>query len=178
MICTVERVDDMVDNSADVRRSWSVTETPVTDPVSADLLRRYFTDVACSFYGRPATEAEIDTAMAEDPSDDLVPPGGLFLVGRLGGEPAGCVGLRFGPPGFAELTRMFVAPSARRGGGGGTLLAAAELAARTRGAHTVRLDTRLDLVEARALYEKHGYREIPAYSEGPYAQIWYGIELT
>jgi hypothetical protein len=41
----------------------------------------------------------------------------------------------------------------------------------------MRLDTRLDLVEARALYVKHGFREIPAYCSGPYSQIWYGIRL-
>lgn len=39
------------------------------------------------------------------------------------------------------------------------------------------LDTRLDLIEARKLYIRHGYAEIPAYSAGPYAQIWYGKDL-
>jgi hypothetical protein len=40
------------------------------------------------------------------------------------------------------------------------------------------LDTRLDLVEARSLYVRHGYAEIPAYNQGPYAEIWYGKDLT
>jgi GNAT superfamily N-acetyltransferase len=173
MIWTVEHEH----SAADVRRSWTVAETPVTDPVVTDLLRRYFLDIASSFYGRPATAAEADAAMVAEPSDDLVRPGGVLLVGRCGGEPGGCVGLRFGPPGFAELTRMFVLPDLRRRGGASVLLAAAEGAARAWGAHTVRLDTRLDLTEARALYSRHGYREIPAYSEGPYAQVWYGKTL-
>lgn len=155
---------------------WAVTETPVA--AAADLLRRYFTDVAASFYGRPATDAEVTAAMAEDPSDDIVPPDALFLVGRYDGVRAGCVGLRFGPAGFAELTRMFVVPEARGRGGGPVLLAAAEEYARQRDVRTIRLDTRLDLLAARRLYSAHGYREIPAYSHGPYAQCWYAKELS
>lgn len=154
---------------------WSVTRTPVHDPVAADLLRRYFFDVASSYYGRVATGDEVNSALAQDPSDDLVPPGGLFLVGRYHGVASGCVGLRFGPPGFAELTRMFVTPEVRGTGGGGTLLAAAE--AQAGDAHTIRLDTRLDLTEARRLYERHGYRPVPAFSDGPYAQCWYAKQL-
>ena len=39
------------------------------------------------------------------------------------------------------------------------------------------LDTRLDLVDARALYNRHGYTEIPAYSDRWYAEIWYGKDV-
>jgi GNAT superfamily N-acetyltransferase len=157
--------------------SWSVAPTPVTDPVAVDLLRRYFADVATSFYGRPATDDEVTAALAEDPSDDLVPPDGMFFVASYRGTTAGCVGLLFGPAGFAKLTRMFVTPAARGHGGAAMLLAEAERHARLAGAHTMRLDTRLDLTAARTLYEKHGYRPIPAYSTGPFAQCWYGKDL-
>jgi hypothetical protein len=44
-------------------------------------------------------------------------------------------------------------------------------------ARVMRLDTRRDLVEARALYAAHGYAEIPAYSSGPYADHWYEKHL-
>jgi GNAT superfamily N-acetyltransferase len=155
---------------------WSVTRTSVHDPVSVDLLWHYFFDVASSYHGRTATDAELKQALAEDPSDDLVPPTGLFLVGRYHGVPSGCVGLRFGPPGFAELTRMFVAPEVRGTGGGTTLLAVAE--AHAGDAHTIRLDTRLDLTSARRLYESHGYVPVPAYSHGSYAQCWYAKRLA
>ncbi|MEK8105288.1 GNAT family N-acetyltransferase [Micromonospora sp. M12] len=47
------------------------------------------------------------------------------------------------------------------------MLAALEQRARAAGADRIRLDTRDDLVEARALYARHGYVEIPAYSRGP-----------
>jgi GNAT superfamily N-acetyltransferase len=138
------------------------------------LLREYFTDVASRYYGRPATEAEVDAALAEDPSDDLA----CFLVGRFEGMPSGCVGLRLIAPGIAELTRMFVHARARRTGGGHALLAAAEDAALDLRAHTMRLDTRDDLVEARRLYAAHGYAEIAPYSDGRYADHWYEKRLT
>ncbi|HEX5116478.1 MAG TPA: GNAT family N-acetyltransferase [Pseudonocardiaceae bacterium] len=154
--------------------TWTVTESPVGDPTAVDLLRRYFDDVASSWYGRPATDAEVAAALAEDPSDHLA----VFLVGQLAGKPVGCAGLSFGTPGFAELARVFVAPEARGTGGGPALLAAAERHARDHGAHTIRLDTRLDLTAARRLYTTHGYREIPAFTTGPYAQCWYAKELT
>jgi GNAT superfamily N-acetyltransferase len=147
---------------------------PAGNPVATGLLRRYFADVASSYYGRPATDAEVARALAEDPSDDLP----VFLVGTLGGVPSGCVGLRFDVPGFALLTRMFVVPDARGSGGGPVLLAAAEAVALRRGAHTVRLDTRLDLTAARRLYETHGYRPVPAFSHGPYCEVWYAKDLA
>lgn len=145
---------------------WVVAPEPID---ATPLLRDYFTDVASRYHGRPATGAEVDAALAEDPSDDLA----RFLVGRYAGVPSGCVGLRWLGPDVTELTRLFVHPNARRTGGGHVLLEAAEDAARDLGARAMRLDTRHDLVEARALYAAHGYAEIPAYSHGPYADHWY-----
>ena len=55
----------------------------VTSPAAEEarrVLRAYFDDVASRYYGRPATGDEIAAAISEDPSDDLVPPGGLLLV--------------------------------------------------------------------------------------------------
>ncbi|MEV5754127.1 GNAT family N-acetyltransferase [Actinoallomurus sp. NPDC052308] len=150
--------------------TWAIGPEPVE---TAGLLRTYFTDVASRYYGRPATEAEVDAAMAEDPSDDLA----CFLVGRYAGVPAGCVGLRLISPGVAELTRLYVIPAARRTGGGRALLAAAEEAALRLGARTMRLDTRRDLVEARALYAAQGYQEIEPYNNGPYADHWFEKHL-
>ncbi|WP_345358307.1 GNAT family N-acetyltransferase [Actinoallomurus liliacearum] len=150
--------------------TWAIGPEPVE---TAGLLRTYFTDVASRYYGRPATEAEVDAAMAEDPSDDLA----CFLVGRYAGVPSGCVGLRLISPGVAELTRLYVIPAGRRTGGGRALLAAAEDAALRLGARTMRLDTRRDLVEARALYAAQGYREIEPYNNGPYADHWFEKHL-
>ncbi|WP_428833194.1 hypothetical protein [Micromonospora coerulea] len=48
-----------------------------------------------------------------------------------------------------------------------------EETARAAGADRIRLDTRDDLIEARALYARHGYVEIPAYNAGRYAEHWF-----
>ena len=41
----------------------------------------------------------------------------------------------------------------------------------------VRLDTRADLVEARARYAAPGYEEVPAFDSGPYAGHWFAESL-
>ncbi|HEV7899165.1 MAG TPA: hypothetical protein VGP31_15120 [Planosporangium sp.] len=40
------------------------------------------------------------------------------------------------------------------------------------------LETRHDLVEARNLYAKHGYVEIPPYFDDPYAEHWFEKRLA
>ena len=81
---------------------------------------------------------------------------------------------------------MYVDPRARGTGGGAALLAALEQAGRDLGAVRVRLDTRSDLVEARALYARHeyaeiprhGYAEIPAYKSDPFAEHFFEKALV
>lgn len=152
---------------------WSVAPEPFGTPDATALRRAYYAEVAGRYWGRPATEAEIDQGLADGPADGLVPPTGEFVVGRHDGEAAACAGLRLIAPETAELTRVYVRPDLRGTGGGSALLAALETAARALGARRIRLDTRSDLVEARELYAKHGYREIPAYKSDPYAEHWF-----
>ncbi len=45
------------------------------------------------------------------------------------------------------------------------------------GAHVARLDTNRVLHEAIALYRSTGYREIPAFTEHPYAHHWFEKRL-
>lgn len=54
--------------------------------------------------------------MGDDPNHDLAPPAGLFLLARLAGDPAGCVGVCRLDPRTAEIKRMYmyVRPGARR----------------------------------------------------------------
>ncbi|MBQ0984980.1 GNAT family N-acetyltransferase [Streptomyces sp. F63] len=157
--------------------TWTASPEPVGSPVARRLLRAYYAEVAGRYHGRAMTEAEIDDGLAVHHSDDLTAPTGVFLVARLGGEPAGCGGLRLLRPGTAELTRLYVRPEVRGRGGGGALLAAVETAARELGAERIVLDTRHDLVEARALYAKHGYAEVPAHNADPYADHWFAKHL-
>jgi GNAT superfamily N-acetyltransferase len=153
-----------------------VVAVPVSGPVGTALLREYFTEMASRYYRRPATAAEIDSALAEDPSDDLAAPTGWFALAGSVARPLGCVGLRL-RPGYAELTRLFVRPEARGRGVGRLLIARAEQHAAAGGAPVIRLDTRDDLIEARALYAACGYTEIEPYSAGPYAEHWFEKRL-
>lgn len=143
------------------------------DDAARWVLRAYFGEVASRYYGRPATGDEVAAAMREEPSDDLALPRGLFLVAREEGAVLGCAGLRLLPGRIGEVTRLFVVPAARRRGLGVRLLDGLEDHARRHGVTTLRLDTRRDLTEARRLYARHGYREVPPFSHGPYADHWF-----
>jgi GNAT superfamily N-acetyltransferase len=133
----------------------------------------YFDELVARYQGRPARDEEIRESLLEFPSDDLTAPTGLFLLGRLGSEPVGCVGLRFVADHVGQVTRMFVIASQRRQGFGLRLLEEIERIAHTRGIARLELDTRDDLVEARRLYERHGFEEVPAFNKGKYAEHWF-----
>ncbi|MFG2623955.1 GNAT family N-acetyltransferase [Streptomyces sp. NPDC048473] len=157
--------------------TWTMAPEPVDSPDAALLRRNYYDEVASRYWGRPATAGEIDEGLTDDGADRLLPPTGEFVVGRFEGKPAACAGLMVVDADIAELTRVYVRPEYRGTGGGGLLLAAVESAARAFGIRTVRLDTRNDLVEARGLYAKYGYREVPAFHRRQYAEHWFAKEL-
>ncbi|MFJ4738659.1 GNAT family N-acetyltransferase [Streptomyces sp. NPDC088775] len=157
--------------------TWTTAPEPFDSPDASLLRRDYYDEVASRYWGRPATAEEIDEGLTDDGADRLVPPTGQFVVGRFDGEAAACAGLMVVDADTAELTRVFVRPGHRGTGGGGLLLAAVEEAARAFGIRTLRLDTRNDLVEARGLYAKHGYREVPAFHRRRYAEHWFAKEL-
>lgn len=152
--------------------TWTTHHTAPDTADATVLLHEYMAEMVRRWHGRPERPGEVTAALAELPSDDLTAPAGLLLLARRDGHLAGCAGLRW-RPGWAELTRVYVRPAHRGAGGGAALLAAVEASARGAGADRIRLDTRSDLVEARALYARHGYREIPAFNTGPYAQHWF-----
>ncbi|MGC4858789.1 GNAT family N-acetyltransferase [Micromonospora sp. DT41] len=156
--------------------TWLTSLCLPDHPDAVVLLREYMTEMVVRYYGRPDRPGEVDAALAELPSDDLTSPGGLLIVAHHGADLAGCAGLRW-QSGWAELTRVYVRPAHRGVGGGAALLSAVEQRARSAGVDRIRLDTRADLVEARALYARHGYVEIPGYSEGPYAEHWFEKRL-
>ncbi|MFE7513467.1 GNAT family N-acetyltransferase [Streptomyces sp. NPDC057540] len=159
------------------RMTWTFSPERVDTPDATSLRRDYYGDVAGSYWKRPATEAEIDEGLTDDGAGQLIPPTGRFLVARFEGKPAGCGGVLMLDGARAELTRVFLRPAFRGQGGADGLMRSLEDEARGLGARRMVLNTRLDLVEARGLYVRHGYGEIPAYCTGPYMQIWYGKEL-
>ncbi|MFC9338398.1 GNAT family N-acetyltransferase [Streptomyces sp. NPDC057020] len=156
---------------------WTFSPEHVSTPDAAALRRDYLDDVASRYWKRPATREELDEGLTGDGAELLTPPTGQFLVARYEGKPAGCGGVLLLDEDRAELTRVFLRHAFRGLGGAGALLARLEDEARGLGARRMVLNTRLDLVEARALYTRHGYDEIPAYCTGPYMDIWYGKDL-
>ena len=170
--------DGHVPHTAGVRDAdLVITVMPPASAAAGEVLRAYFAEVASRYYGRPATEEEIAAAMREEPSDDLSPPGGLLLVAVQDGAVLGCAGLRLLPGGIGEVTRVYVMPAARRRGLGSRLLDELETHARDHRVTRLRLDTRRDLVEARQLYARHGYRETTPFSRGPYSDHWFQKDL-
>ncbi|AJC58726.1 GNAT family N-acetyltransferase [Streptomyces sp. 769] len=162
---------------------WTITAESVDAPVARALFREYYTEVADRYFalyeGRRARPEEIDEGVAGHQGAVLMPPHGVLLVARHGGEPAGCAGVRLWDARTAELKQVFVRPGARGLGVASGLVGAAEAAAVRLGAERIRLDTRLDLTEALALYRRRGYVEIAPYHYGdPYAEIFFEKRLA
>lgn len=111
----------------------------------------------------------------EAPADNtgLAPPGGLFLLARVNGSPAGCIGIRRLSPDVGEIRRMFVRPAFRGQGIGRSLLDAVETEAHKLGHTRLRLDTMEELIEARGLYAAAGYVKIAPYTTNPYIRHWF-----
>lgn len=164
------------------RASWVVAPEPVGSADAVALFRDYYTEVSDRYYllheGRRTAPEELAKCLAAETGEQLEPPAGVLLVARTDGEAAGCAGVRLVDDRTAELSRVFVRPERRGLGGGSRLLAGAESTARAMGAERVVLDTRHDLVEARALYAHRGYAEVPAFNSSRYAERWYAKELT
>ncbi|OIJ63869.1 GNAT family N-acetyltransferase [Streptomyces mangrovisoli] len=157
--------------------TWHLAPEAFDTAAATGLRRDYYDEVASRYWKRPATTEEIDEGLAGDGVELLTPPTGQFVVGRFDGEAAACGGLLMLDSGRAELTRVFLRPAFRGKKGADLLLELLEREARLLGASRLVLNTRLDLVEARSLYVRHGYREIPAYCAGPYIEICYGKHL-
>lgn len=151
----------------------TVATVPPSDPEVEAILRAYFDELVSRYHDRPASTEEVAAALAAEPSDDLAPPTGVFLLARRGRKGVGCVGLRFRPNRVGQVTRMFVVPVERRQGIGLRLLAELEAVARQQEVTRLELDTRDDLVEARGLYARYGFEEVPAFNSGLYAEHWF-----
>lgn len=95
------------------------------------------------------------------------PPRGRLLLALAADDAAGCVALREIDGESCEMKRMFVWPHMQGRGAGRALGEAVVAAAREIGYRRMLLDTSVRQVEALALYERLGFREIPPYYEVP-----------
>jgi DNA-binding MarR family transcriptional regulator/GNAT superfamily N-acetyltransferase len=162
---------DMIGTALGVGRS-AVQEM---DPKSAEArycLGEYYGELARRF------EQGFEVARSRDPdASDMRRPRGAFLVAISDGLPIGCVGLKGTRGEFAEIKRLWVAPSARGLGLGRRLMDAAECAARQLGIAMLRLDTNSALPEAGQLYRTSGWREIARFNDDPYPDLFFEKRL-
>jgi GNAT superfamily N-acetyltransferase len=128
-------------------------------------------------YDREGAGVDIEAEIAAGPPADLVPPGGVFLLARVDGEPAGIGGVRHLDTEVAEVKSMFVSPAHRGIGLGRAILAELDRIAAEHRCRAVRLDTSDYLTDAVGLYRAAGYREVPAYNENPKASLWFERQL-
>lgn len=134
----------------------------------------------CEYYaelGRRFKQG-FDVSLSRDPdAKDMRQPRGSFIVAISDTLPIGCVGLKGTDHGYAEIKRLWVAPSARGLGLGKRLMDAAEDVARTLDIALLRLDTNSALPEAGQLYRTTGWREIPRFNDDPYPDLFFEKRL-
>ena len=135
-------------------------------------LREYYAELGRRF------KQGFDVSLSRDPdAKDMRRPRGSFIVAMSDTLPIGCVGLKGTEHGYAEIKRLWVAPSARGLGLGKRLMDAAEDVARTLGIALLRLDTNSALPEAGQLYRTTGWREIPRFNDDPYPDLFFEKRL-
>jgi DNA-binding MarR family transcriptional regulator/GNAT superfamily N-acetyltransferase len=149
-----------------------ITPRAPDHPQARYCVRSYFAELATRFDGGFDPDLSISADDAE-----LTPPAGLLLVATLHGEAVGCGAVKFHDGAPAEIKRMWVAPAVRGLGLGRRLLAELEASAAASGAGRARLETNASLDEAIGMYRAAGYREVPAFSDEPYAHHWFEKEL-
>jgi putative acetyltransferase len=111
-----------------------------------------------------AAERELSSRYPDE-AVGSVDPLARFVVAYAMGEPVGCGAITTVAPGVAEVKRMWVRPSHRRGGVARRILGALERRALAEGHDTVILETGVRQPEAIALYEAWGFARIPPYGE-------------
>jgi len=117
--------------------------------------------------------------VALDNPGAILAEGGAILMAERDGEPIGCCALIPHGPGTLELAKMTVQEQLRGAGLGGRLMDAAIDAARALGARRLYLESNAALGPAIALYERTGFRHLPADAQppSPYARANVFMEM-
>lgn len=163
---------DMV-ASALARDRITVEETDPRDPRARACMSAYYQELSTRF------ERGFDVSLSCDPdARDMQRPRGVFLLAISDGAPLGCAGLKGTDKGYAEVKRVWVAPSARGLGLSRRMMTALEQAAQEIGIDTLRLDSNSALHEAVSLYRRSGWTEIPRFNDDPYPDLFFEKRLS
>jgi ribosomal protein S18 acetylase RimI-like enzyme len=127
-------------------------------------------DIDLSFQG---FATELDTLPG-----DYASPRGQLLLARDGDAVAGCVAMRPLTRETCEMKRLYVTPGFRATGVGRLLAERVIAEARSAGYTRMYLDTLPTMASAQRLYERLGFRDIPAYRDNPIAGARFlGLDL-
>ncbi|OOG50943.1 GNAT family N-acetyltransferase [Rhodanobacter sp. C01] len=99
------------------------------------------------------------------PTNEPTPPRGIYLLAQISGRPVACGALRPLSDNVAEIRRVFVTRAARGNGLALAVLRALESHAVRLGYDAIWLETGNRQPQAIALYEKYGFKRIPAFGE-------------
>lgn len=143
----------------------TVAITQATTPAEVDIARALMREYQ-SRLGIDLCFQGFEDEMRALPGD-YAPPRGRLLLARHEGRPVGCVALRPLDDARCEMKRLFVQPEARGLGAGRNLVRHLLDEARTIGYADIVLDTLSTMVEAQALYEAFGFRDIAPYCVNP-----------
>lgn len=141
------------------------------EPPGSDLMRELNELFDAQYPGRAAKPGSVTTP------DEMVPPGGAFLIGWDDERAVAIGGLRRLDDEIGEIKRMYVVPGARSRGVGRALLERLEDCARELGYERVRLDAGPAQDHSISMFRRTGYVEIPKYNDNHIAVYFAEKEL-
>jgi GNAT superfamily N-acetyltransferase len=155
--------------------SSAITIRPA-GPADLDLVRTLFREYQ-AWLGVDLCFQSFEEELASLPGR-YAPPTGRLLLAEHAGAVVGVIASRQIEPGVCEMKRLFVRPAAHGLGIGRALAERLIDETRAAGFRAMRLDTIADRMgTAVALYERLGFRDIPAYTHNPEPSVRY-LELV
>ena len=135
-----------------------VRREEITSAVAANMIAALNAELTALYPEEGANHFRLDL-------EEVAVGRGAFLVADYRGDPVGCGALRRLDAYTAEIKRMYVEPTARGLGVGRAMLGALESEARDLKVDRIVLETGERQLDAVALYERSGFRRIPAFGE-------------